>query len=312
MSTRAEVVPPALAGQRVDRVVALIADVSRAEAARLVDDGRVEVDGRVALRGAERVEEGTTVAVDFVVTDDDGRARPDPSIDVPLVHADTSVIVVDKPAGLVVHPGAGHRDGTLVDGLLARFPEVAEVGDPTRPGIVHRLDRDTSGLLVVARTPAAYVALVDQLADRTVRRVYRALVAGHPDPSRGMVDAPIGRSPRNPTLMAVRTDGREARTGFEVLRTFDLPEPVALVECRLETGRTHQIRVHMRAIGHPIVGDDRYGGARPAIACPRPFLHAAELGFSHPDTGEAVRFSSSLPDDLTGVLDALESVVVDP
>lgn len=311
MSPQAEVVPPALAGQRVDRVVALVADVSRAEAARLVDGGRVEVDGRVARRGAERVEEGATVAVDVDSTDDDGRPHPDPSIDVPLVHADASVIVVDKPAGLVVHPGAGNRDGTLVDGLLAEFPEIAEVGDPTRPGVVHRLDRDTSGLLVVARTPAAYEALVEQLAGRSVRRVYRALVAGHPDPARGVVDAPIGRSPRNPTLMAVRTDGREARTGFEVLRTFDLPEPVALVECRLETGRTHQIRVHMRAIGHPIVGDERYGGARPAIACPRPFLHAAELGFSHPETGDAVHFAAPLPDDLTGVLAALESSVVD-
>lgn len=305
MNRRAEVVPPALAGQRIDRVVALIADVSRADAARLVDDGRVEVDGRVVVRGADRVEEGAAVSVTVDTDADDGRPRADPSVPVPVVHADGSVIVVDKPAGLVVHPGAGNPDGTLVDGLLARFPEIAEVGDPDRPGIVHRLDRDTSGLLVVARTPEAHRDLVDQLARRSVHREYRALVAGHPDPPRGLVDAPIGRSPRHPTLMAVRAEGREARTGFAVLATFDAPDPVALVECRLETGRTHQIRVHMQAIGHPIVGDDRYGGGRTSIVCDRPFLHAAELGFAHPDTGEEVHVTSALPPDLAAVLDGL-------
>ncbi len=308
MGERREVVPPALAGQRLDRVVALVADVSRAEAAALVTGGAVAVDGRPVTKVSERVTEGATVVVEV---DDAGTApalEPDPSVAVRTVHVDDDVIVVDKQPDLVVHPGAGHATGTLVGGLLARFPEIAAVGDPERPGIVHRLDRDTSGLLVVARTPRAYESLVGQLSARTVERRYLALVSGHPDPPRGMVDAPIGRSPRQPTLMAVRLDGKEARTRYEVREAFADPQPVALVECRLETGRTHQIRVHMRAIEHPIVGDTRYGGGRTRVACPRRFLHAAQLAFLHPATEERVALTSPLPEDLRSVLDRLRSV----
>lgn len=306
MSTRTEVVPPALAGQRLDRVVALVADVSRAEAAALVTGGAVAVDGRPATKVSEKVAEGATVDVE-VAAAVDATLQPDPAVDVRTVHVDDEVVVVDKQPDLVVHPGAGHATGTLVGGLLARFPDIAEVGDPERPGIVHRLDRDTSGLLVVARTRRAYDSLVGQLSARTVERRYQALVAGHPDPPRGMVDAPIGRSPRQPTLMAVRADGKEARTRYEVVEAFTEPQAIALVECRLETGRTHQIRVHMRAIEHPIVGDTRYGGGRTRVACPRPFLHAAELAFLHPATGERVAFSSPLPADLAAVLEELRA-----
>jgi 23S rRNA pseudouridine1911/1915/1917 synthase len=305
VSSRTEVVPPALAGQRLDRVVALVADVSRAEAATLVTGGAVAVDGQAVTKVSERVAEGAQVTVEVDDAVVDTSPEPDPAVEVRIVHVDDDVVVIDKQSDLVVHPGAGHATGTLVGGLLARFPDIAGVGDPERPGIVHRLDRDTSGLLVVARTQAAYESLVGQLSARTVERRYLALVSGHPDPPRGLVDAPIGRSPRQPTLMAVRADGKEARTRYQVLEPFAEPQPVALVECRLETGRTHQIRVHMRAIEHPIVGDTRYGGGRTRVVCPRPFLHAADLAFSHPATGERVAFSAPLPADLDAVLQGL-------
>ena len=180
--------------------------------------------------------------------------EPDASVEVPVVLEDPAFVVVDKPAGLVVHPGAGHSHHTLVSGLVARYPEMAGVGEPERPGLVHRLDRDTSGLLVVARTDEAYHDLVAQLSARTVSRRYEAVVLGHPEAPSGMVDAPIGRSPRQPTLMAVRADGKEARTRYQVEEQFDRPGPCARVECRLETGRTHQIRVHMRGHRPPRAG----------------------------------------------------------
>jgi 23S rRNA pseudouridine1911/1915/1917 synthase len=222
-----------------------------------------------------------------------------------VVHEDAEVIVIDKPAGLVVHPGAGHADGTLVNGLLARFPELAAVGDPARPGIVHRLDAGTSGLLVVARTPPAYASLTAQLGERSVERAYDTLVAGRVENDEGVVDAPIGRSTREPTRMAVRADGRAARTRYLVVSRWTEPQAVSRLECRLETGRTHQIRVHLAAIGHPVVGDVRYGGGRSALPLDRPFLHAARLRFRHPGTGEPVAFASSLPPDLQAVLDRL-------
>lgn len=309
MTTRAESVPSALAGQRVDRVVALVADVSRAEAAMLLDGARVRVDGRAVSKGSERVAEGAvvTVEVDAEVTATVALLAPEPDVEVDVVLVDDAFVVVDKAAGQVTHPGAGQARGTLAAGLVARFPEVAAVGDPTRPGIVHRLDRETSGLLVVARTPDAYADLVAQLSSRSVTRHYLALISGHPESAHGLIDAPIGRSPRQPTLMAVRAEGKEARTRYEVLETFDRPGPVALVACRLETGRTHQIRVHMRAVGHPVVGDVRYGGGRSGVACPRPFLHAAHLGFAHPVDGRPVSADAPLAPDLAAVLETLRA-----
>jgi 23S rRNA pseudouridine1911/1915/1917 synthase len=213
-------------------------------------------------------------------------------------------VVVAKPAGLVVHPGAGHHGGTLVNGLLHRYPEVAGVGDPTRPGIVHRLDRDTSGLLVVARSERAHRALVAALAERRVEREYDALVWGVPDAPRGVVDAPIGRSDARRTRMAVREGGRDARTAYTLVESFASPR-CSLLRCRLETGRTHQIRVHLAAIGHPVVGDVAYGGARAGLALDRPFLHAGRLAFDHPVTGRRVELDEPLPADLAAVLDRL-------
>jgi 23S rRNA pseudouridine1911/1915/1917 synthase len=215
------------------------------------------------------------------------------------VYEDDDVVVVDKPAGLVVHPGAGHGDGTLVNGLLARY-DLAAVGEPARPGIVHRLDRETSGLLVVARTPAAYDGLVRALAAHEVERRYDAVVLGSPESAHGTVDAPIGRSVRNPTRMAVRTGGRDARTHYEVVDRYD---DTARLAVSLETGRTHQIRVHLAAIGHPVLGDPVYGRTDPRIE--RPFLHAAELAFTHPVSGAAMRLQAPWPADLERTLASL-------
>lgn len=299
-----ETIPAGLAGERVDRVVALLTGLSRSQVAALVADGRVQIGGEVVTTRSTRVDEGDVLEV-AVPEVTDRQLVPDPDVEVPVVWSDDHLLVVDKPAGLVVHPGAGHPDGTLVHGLLAHHPEIADVGQPERPGIVHRLDRGTSGLLLVARTPAAYDALVAQLAAREVDRRYDALVWGTVADSNGLIDAPIGRSSRDPTRMAVSSDGREARTRYEVVERFHDPVAVTRVQCALETGRTHQIRVHLTAIGHPVVGDVRYGGARQSLPLDRPFLHATRLELDHPITGERLRVESPLPPELRAVLDRL-------
>jgi len=301
---RAEVTPT-LAGERLDRVVALLWDLSRRQVAELVASGGVHVSGRVAAVRAYRVVEGDVIEVDLSEATEPTGVEPDPGVEVAVVTCDDQVIVVDKPPGLIVHPGAGHPTGTLVNGLVARWPEIARVGQPLRPGIVHRLDAGTSGLLVVARTPSAYTSLVAQLAARTVGRRYLALVWGRVEAPVGLIDAPVGRSQRDRTQMAVSADGREARTRYEVISRHDEPAPVTLVACGLETGRTHQVRVHLAAIGHPVVGDVRYGGARPQLQVSRPFLHAFELGFDHPATGERRSWTSPLPPDLEEVRELL-------
>jgi 23S rRNA pseudouridine1911/1915/1917 synthase len=253
---------------------------------------------------SDKVNFGDVVdAVVPVAQDTSPIAEADVEFDV--VYADDHVIVIDKPAGLVVHPGAGRANGTLVHGLLARYPEIAGVGDPDRPGIVHRLDSGTSGLMVVARTEEARATLVEMLAARDVSRHYRALAWGTVGGDEGLVDAPIGRSERERTKMAIMANGREARTRFVVAQRFTAPLPVTLLECQLETGRTHQIRVHLASIKHPVVGDTRYGRARPGITIDRPFLHAERLAFAHPITGEPMAFASALPGDLAAVLATL-------
>jgi 23S rRNA pseudouridine1911/1915/1917 synthase len=304
--TRHEVIPAALAGERVDRVVALITGCSRAVAVELIGAGGVHRNGRVVTRPADRVDEGDELTLAVEQLPGARVVGPEPDVAVVVVHEDAEVIVVDKAAGQVVHPGAGHQSGTLVAGLLARYPELAAVGEADRPGIVHRLDRETSGLLAVARTPAAYCALVDQLAARTVERRYTTVVWGSPASDQGTVDAPLGRSPRHPTRMAVVTGGREARTHFEVTARFTEPAVCARLTCRLETGRTHQIRVHLQAIGHPVVGDAAYGGVRQSLRAPRMVLHAERLGFTHPVTGAWLTFDSPLPADLAAFIATLK------
>jgi 23S rRNA pseudouridine1911/1915/1917 synthase len=300
-----ETLPAALAGERIDRVVAMLTACSRSEATELLAAGVVQIDGSVITTRSTRVAEGEVVVVDLADADDGPVVVPDPAVPVTVVHEDDEVIVVDKQAGLVVHPGSGNADGTLVHGLLALYPEIAAVGEAERPGIVHRIDKGTSGLLVVARTERARESLVAQMSSRSVEREYRVLVWGTPSPAQGVVDAAIGRSGRDPTRMVVSERGREARTRFEVVEGFSEPVDVALLGCRLETGRTHQIRVHLSAIGHPVVGDGRYSGDRTSLPCPRPFLHAAKLGFEHPTSGERLHFESALPADLVQVLDGL-------
>ncbi|MEY4340114.1 MAG: hypothetical protein RLZ14_1964, partial [Actinomycetota bacterium] len=230
----------------------------------------------------------------------------DSSVEFEVVFADEHLIVVDKPAGLVVHPGASNPEGTLVNGLLARFPEIVDVGEAHRPGIVHRLDLGTSGLMAVARSQRAYHELVDALSSRDVGRVYQALVWGHPANPHGLIDAPIGRDHRDALRMAVVVDGKPARTRYRVLQQYRAPAEAAALECRLESGRTHQIRVHLSAIGHPVVGDPTYGGVRSGIESPRPFLHAARLELEHPVSREPLVFESPLPADLADVMAGLE------
>jgi 23S rRNA pseudouridine1911/1915/1917 synthase len=328
-------IPAALAGERVDRAVALLGGLTRAEVAELVRAGRVRLSGSPVSTRSRRVAGGEDLEVDLPSPGPPPEVGADPSVDVRVVHADDDIVVVDKPPGLVVHPGAGHRSGTLVQGLVARFPDlaVAGAGDADRPGIVQRLDKGTSGLLVVARTADAYRSLVDQLSVRSratagpggrprgiggpegrprgiggpegrprgIERRYLALVLGSVDADAGEVEAPMGRSERDPTRMAVSRRGRPARTAYRVEARYRLPVVATLLDCRLETGRTHQIRVHLAAIGHPVAGDGRYGGAEARLALERPFLHAHRLSFDHPRTGEHLSFSSPLPPDLAAV-----------
>ena len=300
-----EQIPAALAGERLDRIVALIIDCSRSDAAAVVAAGGVHLDGEPFSVGKARVREGQVVLIDESLVPSIPLPEADATVQFQVVHVDEDLIVVDKPAGLVVHPGAGNPSGTLVNGLLARFPEIAEVGEVHRPGIVHRLDVGTSGLLAVARTERAYHTLVAALSAHEVDRVYRALVWGHPDNQNGVIDAPIGRDVRDPMRMAVVVAGKAARTRYRVLHEYATPTEAAALECRLETGRTHQIRVHLAAIGHPVVGDAAYGGVRTGISPPRPFLHAAALELTHPITGALLQFASPLPADLAEVEAAL-------
>jgi 23S rRNA pseudouridine1911/1915/1917 synthase len=300
-----EEIPAALAGERLDRIVSLITDASRSDAAVLVAAGGATVDGEVQLIGKIRLHEGQVVVVDPTFLPVTLPPEADASVEFTVVHADEHLIIIDKPPGLVVHPGAGNPDKTLVNGLLARFPEIAGVGETHRPGIVHRLDVGTSGLLAVARTQRAYHSLVDALAARDVGRVYRTLVWGHLDNPIGVVDAPIGRDHRDAMRMAVVVDGKPARTRYRMLREYRTPTEASSLECRLETGRTHQIRVHLAAIGHPVVGDGAYGGVRTGITPPRPFLHAAALELKHPVSGEALEFFSPMPADLADIEAAL-------
>lgn len=295
-----------LDGLRVDRAVALLGDLSRRQAQSVIEAGDVAIDGVVVTKGSTALVVGQRLTARLPEVDT-GEVAPDASVEVPVVYVDEDLVVVDKPAGLVVHPGAGQREGTMVAGLLAAFPDLADLAraglcPPERPGIVHRLDKGTSGLLVVARTPRALGSLSGQLAERTMRRTYLGLVEGVVREERGVVDAPIARSLREPTLMAVRPDGRVARTAYRVVERIGTR---SLLELRLETGRTHQIRVHLASIGHPVVNDTRYGHRREARLAPeRLFLHAVGLTLRHPSTGDEREFTSELPADLVGLMNA--------
>ena len=298
-----ETVPSSLVGQRLDRVLAMLTGQSRAQVERILADGRVLVDGR-EVAGKVKVTEGQVIEIELPDPSASQALAADDSVVLELLHVDDDVIVINKQPGLVVHPATGHAMGTLVQGVLALYPEIAAIGASARPGIVHRLDAGTSGVLVVARSQRAFESRTEQLADRTMSRVYDVLVIGWPEHSAGTIDAPIGRSGRDPLRNAVTPDGKPARTHYTVESSFSLPELVALLECRLESGRTHQIRVHLEAIGHPVVGDEVYAGRRRrhVLKAPRPMLHARELTFVHPATGERQVFTAPRPADYNAVL----------
>jgi 23S rRNA pseudouridine1911/1915/1917 synthase len=298
-------VEPAAAGERLDRAVAARLDLPRNQVQRWIRDGCVQVNGRAPKPSA-------LLAAGDVVTCQPPERRDDrvqaEEGDLAVLYEDDALAVLDKPAGLTVHPGAGRSTGTLAHHLLARYPEMAGVGGPGRPGIVHRLDQGTSGVLVVARTPAAHVRLARAFAERRVEKRYLAIVYGTPEPAAGLIDAPLGRHAVRRKEMAVRHDGRPARTGYRVLAAAS---GISLVELDLHTGRTHQIRVHLKHLGHPLVGDPTYGEARwkglprpvhpPLRDFPRPALHAWRLAFQHPVDGRPLAFEASVPRDLAAL-----------
>ena len=283
-------------GERVDAFIArVLPEISRSYV--LLDGGLVTIGGRVP-KASEKVSEGAEVVVD-VPPPEELTLEPQ-RIPLTIIYQDNDIIVVDKPAGLTVHPAPGHPSGTLVNALLAMCPDLQGIAGTLRPGIVHRLDKDTSGLLVVAKNDRAMRALQQQLAERRVHKTYLALVHGVPSPREGQIEAPIGRSPKNRKKMAVVENGRVATTRYKVREEL---RGYALLEVEPVTGRTHQIRVHLSAIGHPIVGDSVYG--RPSPVLDRQFLHAWRLSFGMPLGGRQVEFESPLPADLRDALEVL-------
>jgi len=289
-------------GERLDTFIARrCPELSRSHARRLIDEGLVSVNGR-KVKPSERVTAGLSVSV--TIPPPETITLVPEAIPLTIIYQDGDIIVLDKPAGLTVHPAPGHPSGTLVNALLAACPDLRGIAGTLRPGIVHRLDKDTSGLMVVAKNDRAQRALQRQLKDRDVRKTYLALVRGVPAPREGTIAAPIGRHPKNRKKMAVVADGREATTRYRV-REEIAGGQYSLLEVEPVTGRTHQIRVHLAAVGHPVVGDATYG--RPSAAVGRQFLHAHKLAFAMPLGGRTVEFESPLPADLREALSQLRA-----
>ena len=290
------------AGVRLDAFLSADGALTRSQAARLIAEGRVRVNGKPAAKSA-RLSGGETVTVDVPQLRE--TALPPQDIPLDVVYEDDDVIVVNKPTGLVVHPAPGHPDGTLVNALLHHCGDsLSGIGGEKRPGIVHRIDRDTSGLIIAAKNDAAHLALSAQLKDHSLSRTYECLVTGNMKQDSGTVDAPIGRSSADRKKMAVVPTGRRAVTHWEVVARYP---GVTHLRCRLETGRTHQIRVHMAHIGHPILGDTVYGAKKPVPGLTGQCLHAAGLRFVHPRTGEPVELRCPLPPEFTAMLQKLQS-----
>ncbi|MGD1876564.1 MAG: RluA family pseudouridine synthase [Kiloniellaceae bacterium] len=314
-------VDAAAAGGRLDRLLAeALPQLSRSRLNGLIEAGQVTCDGQAVTSPAAKVRDGQTFAI--IVPEAKPVALEAQAIPLDILYEDRDLIVLDKPAGLVVHPAAGNPDMTLVNALMAHCgASLSGIGGELRPGIVHRLDKDTSGVMVAAKSEAAHKGLVELFAAHDMERAYWALVWGLPSPSEGTVTGNIGRSPRNRKKMAVlQHGGRPSETGYRVIRTFQSGR-VSLIECRLRTGRTHQIRVHMAEIGHPVLGDPLYGRAGTATrrarllskaaqaalaALGRQALHAKTLGFRHPVSGDDLQFESVLPSDISALIRSLE------
>ncbi len=289
-------------GERLDKVVLLYTlHLSRAKAQRLIVAGAVTVNGYPS-KSSYRVEPGDQVAV-TLPEEPNSTVRPEP-IPLDVVYEDDHLLVVNKPSGMVVHPAPGHPGGTLVNAVLAHSPQVAGVGQPDRAGLIHRLDKETSGLIVIAKNEAALVAMQRQFKDRNVDKTYLALVEGQVQPREGIIDVPLGRDQRHRQKMAVAREGKEARTMYRVVETFDHH---TLLEVHPYTGRMHQVRVHLAWLGYPVVGDAVYGRRRQRLLQERHFLHAAQLCFTHPATSEKVTFQAPLPVELSVVLEHLQS-----
>lgn len=288
-------------GERLDKYLAAqFADLSRAQIQVLIRAGQVTVNGATA-KASLRLEGGERIWVQVPV--EEAPAGPEPEA-IPLVvlYEDEQIVVVDKPAGMVVHPAFGHVSGTLVNAVLSRWPQIADFTEPGRAGIVHRLDKETSGVIAIAKTPQALESLRAQFKARTIGKSYLALVEGLPQTPEGVIDAPIGRDTRQRKRMAVVRDGREALTEFRVAQVF---ASFSLLEVWPKTGRTHQIRAHLAFIGHPVVGDTVYGRRKQPFTLKRHFLHAASLTFAHPVSGEPITVESPLPVALQNLLDKL-------
>jgi 23S rRNA pseudouridine1911/1915/1917 synthase len=308
-------VGPDLDGERVDRALAtLLPDLTRSALARLIDDGCVRVDGVVRTKRSATVVSGQEISVDVP------EAQPSDvvsqNLPIRIVYQDSDIAVIDKPAGMVVHPAAGHGDETLVNALLHHIGDLSGIGGVTRPGIVHRLDKDTSGLIVIAKNDTAHNALARAWGTDRVRKEYVAVVYGCPKSSDGRIEKPIGRDPRDRKRMAIVRTGRAAITLFRIEER--LPH-VCVLRCTLKTGRTHQIRVHLKSIGHPIVGDPLYSGPqwrgipdrrvqKMLEAMNRQALHAQLLAFPHPRSGEIMTFEAPVPEDMAGMLEQLRAL----
>ena len=288
-------------GERLDLfAVRKLPQLTRSQVRKLIDEGLVLINGELPAKAGVALERGQRLSITLPPAQG-GTLVPE-ATPLRIVYEDDDLVVIDKPPGMAVHPSAGHSAGTLVHALLAYSPALSTAGGAERPGIVHRLDKDTSGLIIVAKHDDAHLALAKHLKERRVEKTYIALVEGHLKQPEGTIDAPIGRHPSQRRMMAVVPEGRESKTRYLVLKEFDA---YSLVELRPETGRTHQLRVHLTSIGHPVAGDRVYGRSKRDARFPRQFLHAQRLVFAHPSSGQRIEVEAELADDLLEALEGL-------
>ena len=285
------------AEERVDRTIAFFSGLSRSKVAELIANREILRNGIPIKKGSELAQIGDVIEMPNPMSLKREEVEPDKSIEFEVIFEDDSLIVINKPSGLIVHPGSGVKEGTLVNGLAARFPDLQMLDDSIRLGLVHRLDKGTSGLVLVARTQEALTDLKSQMQEREIRRQYLAISAGHIKSDKGIVDAPLGRDPKNPLKRAVLQDGKHAKTHYQVEQRLSEPFKVSILTCQLETGRTHQIRVHLAAIGFPVVGDELYGGRKSFNLNNRLALHAEKISFRHPKKNHNMEFEAPFPED---------------